>query len=151
MAVYSFQNFVATITGPGGFANLGEGSAASKEGLTIEPVEDTNVMTIGADGKGMHSLIKTSASTITFRCLKTSLQNAILQGMYNLQNSSSLLHGQNIITLVDIARGDTISCLGVAFKKRPPITYASEGGMNEWMFDAIETVQVLGIGQPELI
>ncbi|MGH8709737.1 MAG: phage protein [Burkholderiales bacterium] len=151
MAVYSFQNVVATVTGPGGFASLGEGSASAKEGITIEQVEDSNIMTIGADGAGMHSLIVTTASTVTARLLKTSPINAILQAMFNLQTASSLLHGQNVITITDIARGDTITAIGGAFKKPPSLTWASEGGINEWIWDCIQTVRVLGIGQPSIV
>ena len=63
--VYSFLNVNATMAGPGGVLNLAAGAAAAEEGLTIEPVEDKNVMTIGADGKGQHSLIASDAVTLT--------------------------------------------------------------------------------------
>ncbi len=57
MGVYSFLNVNATIAGPGGAFNLAAGAAAAEEGITIEAAEDKNVMTIGADGQGQHSLI----------------------------------------------------------------------------------------------
>ena len=38
----------------------------------------------------------------------------------------------------------------VAFKKKPEITYAKEAGLNEWVFDAISVVTILGIGTPEI-
>lgn len=146
MAVYSFLNCQASIAGPGGFAQLANGAAAAEEGITIEASEDKNVMTIGADGKGQHSLIASDAVTVTVRLLKTSPNNAILMTMYDLQTASSALHGINVITIVDSARGDLTVCQNAAFKKKPALTYAKEGGMNEWTFDVIKANTVLGSG-----
>lgn len=148
---YSFQTIVAAIIGPGGSINLANGAGAAEEGITIEAVNDKNTMTIGAGGEGMHSLSADESSTVTVRLLKTSPVNAVLQIMYNLQTASVVLHGRNIITLRDIARGDAITLTGVAFKKRPSLTYAKEGGMTEWVFDAIKTDAIIGIGLPEII
>lgn len=150
MATYSFQDVVAAISGVGGSINLASGAAVAEEGITIESVEDKNVMTIGADGSGMHSLVANEASTVTVRLLKTSPVNAQLQLMYNLQTKSSLTHGKNVISIRDVVRGDSITLTQVAFKKRPSINYAKEGGMVEWTFDAVKTTQVLGVGTPEL-
>jgi len=144
--VYSFLNVVATIAGPGGAFNLGAGAAVAEEGITIEPTEDKNVMTIGADGKGQHSLIASNACTLTIRLLKTSPINAALMAMYDLQSASSSLWGQNVITIVDSGRNDLNVCQAVAFKKKPTITYAKEAGFNEWTFDAISLNTVLGQG-----
>lgn len=150
MSTYSFQDVTATIVGVGGAINLASGAAVSEEGITIESVQDKNVMTIGADGSGMHSLVADESSTVTIRLLKTSPVNAQLQLMYNLQTQSSLTHGKNVITVRDVSRGDAIVLTGVAFKKRPTVTYAKEGGMNEWTFDAAKTTQILGVGTPEI-
>jgi len=147
MPAYSFLNIQATLAGAGGVVNLAAGAAVAEEGITIEAVEDKNVMTIGADGQGQHSLIASDASTVTVRLLKTSPANAILQLMYDLQSASSALWGQNVLTIVDSARNDLIINQSVAFKKRPTITYAKEAGMNEWTFDVIKTNTVLGVGQ----
>jgi hypothetical protein len=150
MATYSFQDVAAAIQGPGGSINLASGAGASEEGITIEAVADKNVMTIGAGGEGMHSLVADDSSTVTVRLLKTSPVNSQLQLMYDLQTSSSTLHGRNVITVRDIARGDFITLTSVAFHKRPSVTYAKEGGIMEWMFDAIATAQLLGTGTPEV-
>ncbi len=147
MGVYSFLNVNATIAGPGGVVNLASGAAAAEEGLTIEATEDKNVMTIGADGKGQHSLIASNACTITVRLLKTSPVNAQLMIMYDLQSASSALWGQNIFTIVDSGRNDYTVVQAAAFKKKPTITYAKEGGMNEWTFDGIQANTVLGASQ----
>lgn len=141
---YSFLNVNGSIAGPGGFVNFGSGSAAAEEGITIEASEDKNVMTIGADGKGQHSLIASDACTVTMRFLKTSPQNAALMIMYDLQTASSALHGINVITVTDPVRGDLTLIQQAAFKKKPTITYAKEGGMMEWTFDAIQANSVLG-------
>lgn len=148
MAVYSFLNVVATISGPGAAGlNLGAGAANSEEGITIEAVEDKNVMTIGADGNGQHSLIASDACKVTIRLLKTSPINAALMDMYDVQSVSSALWGQNVITITDTARGDITTAQACAFNKKPTITYAKEGGMNEWVFDSIKANTVLGDGQ----
>lgn len=145
--VYSFLNVVATIAGPGGIFNLASGAAVAEEGITIEPAEDKNVMTVGADGQGQHSLIASDACTVTVKLLKTSPINAALMLMYDLQSASSSLWGQNVITVVDSGRNDLTTIQAAAFKKKPVLTYAKEAGMNEWVFDAIKANTVLGAGQ----
>lgn len=146
MAVYSFLNVSAFIAGPGLAANMAAGAAAAEEGITIEAAEDKNVMTIGADGKGQHSLIASDAAKVTVRLLKTSPINALLMIAYDLQTVSSSLHGQNVITITDSGRGDLSVFQACAFRKKPTITYAKEGGMMEWEFDAIQANSVIGTG-----
>lgn len=149
MATYSFLDVTAAMSGAGGNINLGAGAAVSEEGITIEAVEDKSVMTIGADGNGMHSLIASEASMVTIRLLKTSPVNSQLNEMYKQNTISSANHGSNTITIRNPATGDNITLQQVAFKKRPTITYAKEGGMNEWTFDAIKTAMTLGVGTSE--
>ena len=141
---YSFLNVQATIVGPGGAFNIGQGAGISEEGITIERANDKGTMTIGADGTGMHSLHADKSGTLTVRLLKTSQQNAKLMAMYDLQTASSTLYGQNVITVTDTGSGDSTGCRGVGFKKAPTITYAKEGQMMEWAFNAIAIDSVLG-------
>jgi len=150
MSTYSFLDVVAAISGPGGSINLAAGAGAAEEGITIEPINDQNVMTIGADGEGMHSLSSDFSVRATIRLLKTSPINAQLQALYNQQVRSSILHGRNTITVRDIARGDVITLGQAAFARRPTVTYAKEGGIMEWTFDAIKSDTVLGVGTPEI-
>lgn len=150
MGTYSFLNVTAAIVGVGGSINLANGAGVSEEGITIDSLEDKNIMTIGADGSGMHSLVANEASTVTIRLLKTSPVNRQLQEMYNLQTMSTSAHGRNTITVRDVARGDNITLTEAAFKKRPSITYSKEGGLIEWMFDAVRTNSTLGTGTPEV-
>lgn len=145
MNVYSFLNISCLIAGPGLVANLAAGAAAAEEGITIEPSTDKNEMTIGADGKGQHSLIADNSGKLTVRLLKTSPINALLMAAYDLQTSSSALHGQNIVTITDSARGDLHVFQAVAFRKKPKIDYQKTAGMNEWEFDAISVNSVLGV------
>lgn len=142
---YSFLDTVATLAGPGGIINLAAGAAVAEEGITIEPTEDKNVMTIGADGKGQHSLVASDAATVTVRLLKTSPINAALMLMYDLQSSSSSLWGQNVFNIVNTGLKDSTVLQSAAFKKKPTITYAKEGGMMEWTFDAIAATSILGV------
>ena len=142
--VYSFLNIGCTLASPGGILNLASGASVAEEGITIEAATDKNVMTIGADGNGQHSLVADDSATITVRLLKTSPLNQALMLMYDLQTSSSSLWGQNIITVIDSARNDFTVSQQCAFKKKPTITYAKEAGMMEWTFDVIKASSILG-------
>lgn len=146
MATYSFLDTNAVIAGPGGVINLAAGAAAAEEGISLEPSEDKNVMSIGADGRGQHSLIASDAGVFTARFLKTSPTNAKLMAMYNLQTSASILHGTNTVTVSNTSLGDLHILQSVAFKKKPAIVYGKEGPMIEWTFDAIKISSILGAG-----
>ena len=141
---YSFKEVQAAIVGPGGAINLGNGAGPASEGITFSPKSDVNVMTIGADGLGMHSLSADRSGSATMRFLKASPTNAALMLMYNLQIASGAVHGQNTITLTDTNRGDVVTCEQVAFRKAPDLNYGMEAGMVEWDFDAVKMTRVLG-------
>lgn len=149
MATYSFQDVVAAISGVGGSINLAAGAGVAEEGITIEAMEDKNIMTVGADGTPMHSLVANESSNVTIRLLKTSPVNKQLQEMYTQQTKSAANHGKNTITVRDAVRGDNITLNEVAFKRRPTVTYAKEGGLMEWTFDAGKTTVIIGSGTPE--
>ena len=133
---YSFLEVQAAIAGPGGTFNLGNGSGAAEEGITIEMTAEKDIMTIGADGTSMHSLSADNSGMITVRLLKTSPVNAQLQAMYDAQKLDLSLWAQNVITISNTNSGDSVGCRSVAFKKLPNNVYAKEGGMNEWEFNA---------------
>lgn len=145
MGVYSFLNVVAAIAGPGAAFNLGVGAAVAEEGITIAANEDKNVMVIGADGKGQHTLVASDGGILTVRLLKTSPVNGFLQIAYNLQKQSSALWGQNVITVVDSARLELSLCQSCAFKKKPEIVYDKAGPMIEWIFDSVSIITTLGV------
>lgn len=146
MATYSFLDVTAAIIGPGGSFSLGSGTGAAEEGITVEMTEDKNSMVTGADGSVMHSLHAGKSGTVTVRLLKTSPVNAQLSAMYAFQTASSALHGQNVISIRDLARGDVITCQQVAFKRMTPVNYGKDGGTNEWTFDAGQIDTFLGAG-----
>ncbi|MBB4017382.1 hypothetical protein GGR16_002411 [Chelatococcus caeni] len=151
MATYSFANVTAAITGPGGGFNLGNGAGASEEGISISMVEDKDTMTIGADGSVMHSLHAGKGGTVTVRLLKTSPTNARLQDLYNFQQQSSANWGNNTIVVRDPVRGDVATCRQCAFRRQPDLTYAKEGGVVEWSFNAGMIDEILGVGTPEIL
>ncbi len=136
MFTYSFLDVQASIVGPGGSFSIGSGAGAAEEGITVEMSEDKNTMVMGADGTPMHSLHGGKGATVTVRLLKTSPVNANLSQMYALQTESSSLHGANVLVIKNNVTGDQITCRACAFKKFPTQTYAKEGGMIEWTFDA---------------
>ncbi|MEM0404003.1 DUF3277 family protein [Escherichia coli] len=65
MATYSFLDVTASLIGPTGVIDLGQGSANSEEGITQTMGGNKNTMTIGADGEVMHSLHADKSGTIT--------------------------------------------------------------------------------------
>jgi hypothetical protein len=144
MKTYSFLDSQASITGPGGAFSLGSGVGVAKEGITIEPAADANSMTIGADGKGFHSLHGDKSAHITVRILKTSPTNGLLSAMYAFQRTSAANWGQNTIVVSNNSLNDTITLQQVAFNKFPVVTYTEDGGFNEWRFDVIEADFGLG-------
>lgn len=145
MATYSFLDVSATLVGAGGFIDLGNGAATAEEGISIDMAGDKNTMMIGADGEGMHSLHADKSGQVTVRLLKTSPQNAKLMAMYVAQTSASNLHGQNVISITNSKSGDVTVCREAAFKKKPNIAYAKDGGIQEWVFDCIKIDSVLGV------
>lgn len=149
MSTYAFANFVASLAGPGGVISLGYGAGNAEEGVTVEPIEEKDLMTVGADGSIMHSLRSSNAARATVRLLKTSPVNALLQNLYNFQKNSSANWGQNVLVLADVVRGDVLTMTSVAFSRQTPVAYAKDAGMNEWAFFG-SLNQQLGLGIPDL-
>lgn len=143
---YSFLDVQCTLTGPGGIVSLGNGAAPAEEGITIEPVEELDTMHIGADGSAGHSLHGSKAAKITVRLLKTSLTNALLQQMLQVQRGSSLTHGRNTMVISNIVNGDVHTAQQVAFAKQPNVGYAKEAGTIDWEFNASRVETILGGG-----
>lgn len=143
---YSFLDTQAAIVGPGGTFSLGAGCGVAEEGITIEPAGDVNVMTVGADGTGMHTLVADKSGHITVRLLKTSPTNALLGAMLAFQRTGAANHGQNTITVTNTVSGDVHTCQQVAFAKVPQVTYAKNPNMNEWRFDAVTIDLGFGAG-----
>lgn len=150
MSVYSFADVSVAFSGLTGSFPLGAGAGVAEEGITVEPTNDANVPTIGADGEGMHSQSMDTSSTVTVRLLKTSPVNALLMNAYNAQRTNSGLWGRNIITVRSVFQGDFIVARQCAFGRVPTLTFAKEGGTNEWIFHSLKTTQKLGVGTPEL-
>lgn len=141
---YSFADVHASITGPSLAAILGDGSGSSEEGISFEPSDERDRMTIGADGSGMHSLSQNRSGKIMVRILKTSPLNAILQQAMNFQSSSSLFHGKNLINLTNPVTGDALAANGCAFERQPPNVWGKDANILEWTFNAISVSQTLG-------
>lgn len=149
MSTYSFIDVQATLVGPGGVVDLGNGAGVAAEGITIERNNDSGVMTIGADGTVMHALRAAKDGTITVRLLKTSQTNSKLSELYNLQQQSSLSYGRNTITVRNAATGDTTTASECGFKKFPSVSYSQDGEVMEWQFNCGRIETVLGTGDPE--
>ena len=144
MATYSFLDVTASLTGPTGIIDLGQGSANSEEGITQTMGGNKNTMTIGADGEVMHSLHADKSGTITVTLLKTSPVNKKLSLAYNAQSQSSATWGNNVIVIRNTASGDISTARSCAFQKQPDFNNAKEGGTVAWVFDCGKIDQLLG-------
>ncbi|EGO4574181.1 DUF3277 family protein [Citrobacter freundii] len=144
MATYSFLDVTASLTGPTGVIDLGQGSANSEEGITQTMGGNKNTMTIGADGEVMHSLHADKSGTITVTLLKTSPVNKRLSLAYNAQSQSSATWGNNVIVIRNTASGDISTARSCAFQKQPDFNNAKEGGTVAWVFDCGKIDQLLG-------
>ncbi|EGK2837992.1 DUF3277 family protein [Escherichia coli] len=144
MATYSFLDVTASLTGPTGVIDLGQGSANSEEGITVAMGGNKNTMTIGADGEVMHSLHADKSGTITVTLLKTSPVNKKLSLAYNAQSQSSDTWGNNVIVIRNTASGDISTARSCAFQKQPDFNNAKEGGTVAWVFDCGKIDQLLG-------
>ena len=145
MATYSFLDVTASLTGPTGVIDLGQGSANSEEGITQTMGGNKNTtMTIGADGEVMHSLHADKSGTITVTLLKTSPVNKKLSLAYNAQSQSSATWGNNVIVIRNTASGDISTARSCAFQKQPDFNNAKEGGTVAWVFDCGKIDQLLG-------
>ena len=144
MSTYSFLDVNAALVGPGGAVNLGQGAGSAEEGISIEPNDDIDTLTVGADGIGMHSLHANRSGVVTIRLLKTSPVNQKLAQMYAYQTASAASHGQNTISIANTHMQDVITCQQCAFKRAPNLAYAKEGGIVEWAFNAVIIDRTLG-------
>lgn len=143
-STYSFESVHASLVGPTGVINLGYGAAVAAEGITISMAGEKNKMTMGADGRGMHSLMADKSAVVTVRLLQTSPINAQLMVAYDAQTINPALHGQNTIVITQKQSGDVTTCQQCAFKKKPDVNYKQEGQTYEWTFDSIITDTILG-------
>lgn len=146
---YSFLSIQGTIVGPGGAIQIGSSAGVADEGVTVEPTEDKNTMTFGADGAVMHALHAATPGRAVVRLLKTSPINAMLSAMYDFQRLSPANWGQNTIAFLDVNRGDVITLNTAAFKKLPSVAYDKTGRFNEWEFEGSLSM-VLGAGVPNV-
>jgi hypothetical protein len=94
----------------------------------------------------MHSLYANKSAKLTIRILKTSPLNAQLAAALAFQRLSAANYGQNTLSLVNSVSGDAVTLSQAAFARWPDLTYAKDGGVNEWVFNAIEANQGLGAG-----
>jgi len=144
MSTYSFMEVAATLVGPTGEVDLGYGAGVAEEGIDVDPSAQTNTMTVGADGEGMHSLHADKSGTVTVRLLKTSDTNARLQAMYDAQRLTPSLWGKNVIVVRMPNVGDIHTARSCAFQRNPKKVYKKVGDFIEWVFDAVKIDSILG-------
>lgn len=142
---YSFLDVLVTIGTPNGQIPL-SGTGIAKEGVTVSYADDKSTVITGADGAWMTSLRAAKNGTVTIRLLKTSPSNYTLSDLYNYETMSSANTGNDMVTISNPVRGDTITCRGVSFRKRPDVIYAEDGAIMEWTFNAGAIDEVLGKG-----
>jgi hypothetical protein len=149
MSAYSFLNVQASIIGPGLNAQIGSSAGSAKEGISTEFDEDKGAIVTGADGSIMTTLRATQTGRCIVRLLKTSPYNAVLSSAYAFQRQSAANWGNNLIRIVDKARGDVATGRQMMFVRFPGITWAEDGNINEWTFQGILN-ELLGAGIPDV-
>lgn len=142
---YSFLAVQATLVAPSMSFDIGSSGVAA-EGIRLAMVGEKDVMTIGADGDGMHTLIASDASNCEVHLLKDAPGNSMMNALYNFQKTSSANWGQIQISIANNVMGDSIVLAGGAFAKQADIVYATEGVMNIWSFKFVFRRDVLGNG-----
>ena len=137
------QLFAASVGEDVSFGPLNLGLSETEAALRLAPA----VMTIGAGGAAMQALNAAKAGKVTIRLLKTSPVNAQLSALYNFQHEAgAAAWGQNVLTITDIARGDTYVCVQGSFVKFPDNTYNKNGNSLDWEFEFGEVDPLLGAG-----
>lgn len=131
---YAFQNIQASISGSGGSFSLGYGSGNAEEGITTAMLEEKGIATVGADGSVMPTLRASKLGRFIIRLLKTSPVNGKLSALYNAQSINPAFWATNVLTILDVVRGDTITLSGAYFVKQPDTAFAKDGNFNEWEF-----------------
>lgn len=143
-ATYSLTNVSVTINGPGINKSIGALSGFAEGAVAIAMDEDKTNLNTGGGGSWMHSLHAGNAGTITFNVLKNSPINEFMASAYNLQRTSSILWGKNIITIVNTGSDDQIIAIGGAFQRIPNLNYAKDGDTMGWAFRCGQITHKLG-------
>jgi hypothetical protein len=146
LAVYTFGDVYGMLAGPGGSIPFGMGYGSAEEGITFEQLEDKDKMTVGAGGDVLHSLVLNDSAKCGIHFLKTSPLNAAFNAMFELQKSSSLFWGKNLISVANPITGDQNTGYQTAFVRRPGNTYAKDPNQILWEFNIGSLFVVLGTG-----
>jgi len=107
--IHSFGDSEATIYGPGGSFRLGDDPT---ESITIRD-SDTYKSKSGADGF-IERIHKAGPTYITVKLLKTSLVNALLSQLHQVNHQSPANWGRNTIKIVRLGE-DVTTCEALAF------------------------------------
>lgn len=143
---YSFLDTHATISAPSGSFDIADSGGVANEGITITMIADKDVMTIGANGDGMHTLVASDAGRVEIALLKEGPGNAMLNALYRYQKQSAATWGGIQLTLQNPSTGDAVTCAGGAFIKQSDLGYRTEAGNNVWAFNFVFVDEVLGNG-----
>jgi hypothetical protein len=143
---YSLSDISASFKGNGGSFPIGGESSLADEGVKITQVNPANVMKSGTGKSFVHSRVVSSSATVTFEFLKNSAVHSQFATVYNLQLLTGLGWGENIITLDSKSSGDSWTFVGVAFQKRPDVSYTKEAENIIWTFDVGSCEGLLGSG-----
>lgn len=143
---YSFLDVQAEVVAPGFTFDLAS-AGVSNEGIRISMVSEKDVMTIGAAGDGMHTLVASNAARAEVSLLKEAPANAMMNALYNSQNGPGGAAWGNIqITVTNNQTGDSVVLVGGAISKQADISYGTEATLNVWSFNFIQRRDVLGNG-----
>jgi len=142
---YSFVDVQVALKAPSASFILSENGIA-EEGVRIAMTAEKGILTMGADGSGMHSMRAANNGRVTVNLLKMSPINAQMSTLYRYQRMSAANWGNIQITVNNPVTGDNITCSLGAFVKQADVGYAVEGGFLIWEFNFADVDEILGNG-----
>jgi hypothetical protein len=115
---------------------------ADGEYINVEYNEDAFKFKSGSDGLGARAKTNNKSGTITINLMPNSPANAVLSGLYNLDDATSA--GVVPFTITDLAAGDSFTGQGAWVKKAAGRSFQTEVTARQWVLesDAINQVSV---------
>lgn len=111
---------------------------ADGDSISVERTSDGYTMSVGLDGEGVRSKQNNDSATITLTLMAGAPANAILQGLYEVDELSGV--GTFPLAITDL-RGSFLCATDAAWvKKVPTRTFGRNNGTIEWV---LETTQLL--------
>lgn len=137
-SAYSMKNVAVTVDGQA-VIGVWDGDDA----VTIEPLEDTGTMLVGADGSSIFSQSANEGATITLRLQHTSPTHRLLHQRYARQRARGVRVVGFPVNVIDVDSNEGGSADQVFIQRAPTDSKGTNAGVREW-------VLVTGQWRPEI-